>query len=227
MKQIALGLIQYTQDNDERFPNYEGEGTRTTAPFNIAYQVKVFPYVKSQQVFRCPSFKNPVSTGGPFDNFSYPSYGMMGLDNSDCPGGPFQGAGATFATGCTSTTPNSQKPQRHIYDADGAHLSWVPAPAITLLLAEAANSYGSIYGAQSQRSWGYSATDTGDIVYGSPLPLVNDPSTGIGGYHINSISHFEGYNAAFVDGHVKWIKAGTEQGYAFSIVQYCAASPDC
>src|SRR5688572_12972691 len=44
LKQIALGLIQYAQDHDERFPNYEGEGSPVVAPFVTHYHVKIFPY---------------------------------------------------------------------------------------------------------------------------------------------------------------------------------------
>lgn len=51
LKQIALGVKQYTQDYDERFPNVP-----TTAPADSpgwAYAIQ--PYVKSEQLFQCPS----------------------------------------------------------------------------------------------------------------------------------------------------------------------------
>lgn len=47
LKQIALGTLQYSQDYDERMP------TRTSG--NIDIHVKLQPYIKSIQVFRCPS----------------------------------------------------------------------------------------------------------------------------------------------------------------------------
>jgi len=57
MKQIALGIIQYTQDNDERFPlgvdgNIYSFGGVTPAP--TSWIVKIQPYVKSLSVFKCP-----------------------------------------------------------------------------------------------------------------------------------------------------------------------------
>jgi prepilin-type N-terminal cleavage/methylation domain-containing protein/prepilin-type processing-associated H-X9-DG protein len=55
LKQIGLGILQYKQDYDERYPN-EGGGTLTDPGW--AYNIQ--PYVKSEQLFQCPS-----ETGGP------------------------------------------------------------------------------------------------------------------------------------------------------------------
>ena len=49
MKQIGLGLIQYTQDYDEKYPsgqdNFRGRG----------WAGQCLPYIKSAQIFQCPS----------------------------------------------------------------------------------------------------------------------------------------------------------------------------
>lgn len=63
LKQIALGMIQYTQDNDERFPRPGGPtGTCWSAAEVTTYGVlpqsqamNIMPYIKSEQIFRCPS----------------------------------------------------------------------------------------------------------------------------------------------------------------------------
>ena len=47
MKQIGLGSMQYTQDYDEYLP--------TRASGNIDLHVKLQPYIKSRQIFVCPS----------------------------------------------------------------------------------------------------------------------------------------------------------------------------
>jgi len=52
LKQLGLGMAQYTQDYDERFPRtdyYPISGGRVT------WTDMIFPYVKSDQVFVCPS----------------------------------------------------------------------------------------------------------------------------------------------------------------------------
>lgn len=49
LKQIGLGLTQYTQDSDEKLPysrsDYDGD---------IPWQAKIYTYVKSTGVFSCP-----------------------------------------------------------------------------------------------------------------------------------------------------------------------------
>jgi prepilin-type N-terminal cleavage/methylation domain-containing protein/prepilin-type processing-associated H-X9-DG protein len=53
-KQIALGLVQYTQDFDERYPN----GT-TGVVSGFGWSSQVVPYLKSGQIFGCPSDITP------------------------------------------------------------------------------------------------------------------------------------------------------------------------
>ena len=60
LKQIGLGILQYTQDYDERFPlnrvdNININGTNTSG---VPWQYAIQPYVKSVQLFRCPSSSN-------------------------------------------------------------------------------------------------------------------------------------------------------------------------
>ena len=66
LKQIGLGLIQYTQDYDEKFPYSRADAD--LAPWHV----KIFPYVKSTQIFACPSntgnttiLNNSISTAIP------------------------------------------------------------------------------------------------------------------------------------------------------------------
>jgi prepilin-type N-terminal cleavage/methylation domain-containing protein/prepilin-type processing-associated H-X9-DG protein len=50
LKQIGLGIAQYTQDYDEKMPAY----ARVTTP-ELSWQAAIQPYVKSSQLFSCPS----------------------------------------------------------------------------------------------------------------------------------------------------------------------------
>jgi prepilin-type N-terminal cleavage/methylation domain-containing protein/prepilin-type processing-associated H-X9-DG protein len=105
LKQLSLGMLQYTQDYDERFalrssPNFVGAyGTAAPVPgspdFNwvpsfTAYQDtwtnKIMPYVKNVQVFRCPSAPTTVAYGcdyGMPDNgyTTTPAVAMVGMFN--------------------------------------------------------------------------------------------------------------------------------------------------
>ncbi|BCM89192.1 hypothetical protein IAD21_01036 [Abditibacteriota bacterium] len=51
LKQIGLGVLQYTQDYDEKF--LKQDLTPTTGDWHFGYILQ--PYLKSQQIFMCPS----------------------------------------------------------------------------------------------------------------------------------------------------------------------------
>ena len=50
LKQIGLGIMQYTQDYDERYPP-----ATVTDPNVVGWAGAIQPYVKSEQIFQCPS----------------------------------------------------------------------------------------------------------------------------------------------------------------------------
>ncbi len=52
MKQIGLGFAQYTQDYDEKYPV---SSSSTGGATKIIWGEQIYPYIKSQQVFACPS----------------------------------------------------------------------------------------------------------------------------------------------------------------------------
>ena len=72
LKQIGLGMLQYTQDYDEK---------TTLTDYNNVYSWRdsIYPYIKSEQIFVCPSdsgnnkyaYKAPGSAGGLSNNGSY------------------------------------------------------------------------------------------------------------------------------------------------------------
>ena len=73
LKQIGLGMMQYVQDYDETFPRiYYTDGTGTQFWWNVLQ-----PYVKSTQVFYCPS--------SPFASSSTPTNGNYGANREIMP----------------------------------------------------------------------------------------------------------------------------------------------
>jgi prepilin-type N-terminal cleavage/methylation domain-containing protein/prepilin-type processing-associated H-X9-DG protein len=52
-KQLGMGMIQYAQDYDEKFPlaRYGGSSSSTYKTWDDA----IFPYVKSDDIYKCPS----------------------------------------------------------------------------------------------------------------------------------------------------------------------------
>jgi len=73
LKQIGLGIAQYTQDYDEKvMPAYTTNGT------GVFWPMIVQPYLKSMQIFVCPSGP-PAPASLPE---AYPSYGLNGAMNT-------------------------------------------------------------------------------------------------------------------------------------------------
>jgi prepilin-type N-terminal cleavage/methylation domain-containing protein/prepilin-type processing-associated H-X9-DG protein len=71
IKQIALGILMYAQDYDERLPLAENWGPQWTPPTpqdlrsdNIWMHHLIYPYVKNWQIFTCPSTGYNTANGG-------------------------------------------------------------------------------------------------------------------------------------------------------------------
>ncbi len=84
LKQIGLGLLQYTQDYDETTPPAWTAVGGAGYPGSWRWMDCIYPYVKSTQLYTCPSasggsapyvYRNPATqtagTGGPFGTYGY------------------------------------------------------------------------------------------------------------------------------------------------------------
>ena len=115
LKQIGLAYIQYTQDYDERLPYGYYLGTNGEFFTNIISAADVvMPYIKSRQVWRCPSntrVNTPASSGPPTQSsgsgwMAYPPAHDYG---TSAPAG-YSGK-AAFAEVYSSTVPPTALPQ--------------------------------------------------------------------------------------------------------------------
>ena len=85
LKQIMLGVEQYTQDYDEKFPLLNANHLPATIPPSSGWVCSLQPYLKSLQIFQCPpesksvigktdyAYNSPVLAGRKkrdFKNFS-------------------------------------------------------------------------------------------------------------------------------------------------------------
>lgn len=66
LKQIGLGIMQYAQDYDEKYPksrtggnSYKNSGNNDRMPWHLV----IMPYVKSTQVYKCPSNNTTENNG--------------------------------------------------------------------------------------------------------------------------------------------------------------------
>ena len=91
LKQIGLGIVQYVQDSDERMPYTDSAGgysNSTLASGGTLYKWmdSIFPYVKSEQLFDCPSrekYMGNYSYGNGNNYGSYVANAMYPRVNND------------------------------------------------------------------------------------------------------------------------------------------------
>lgn len=87
LKQIGLGTMQYVQDHDERLP-YQPNAvsiepfTNPPSPAQSNYFYKIQPYVKSWQLFRCPSARLSTTSDSPIgeNDTNYMVNGVISTD---------------------------------------------------------------------------------------------------------------------------------------------------
>ena len=228
LKQLGLGFAQYTNDYDSRYPHawdidpLSAAGTSSaaaslvTSPANdpIIWPAKLDPYLKSRQLFHCPSYnygygnacqaattqmkkENGWEASDPVINTSIAVASGVYAGASQVEYGynyVFLGGGIARVAGstCINSTPTRA-------DGIGALESQLEAPAQTLLLvdstfANAGADTGPAFIANSfypySAGTGMGCSATGTLSQRSPLDG----------------RHFDGENVLFTDGHVKWMK---------------------
>ncbi|MCW3060794.1 MAG: prepilin-type N-terminal cleavage/methylation domain [Capsulimonas sp.] len=194
MKQLALGLLQYNQDNDESMPT-------TNTIWGGGWAGEVYPYVKSKGVYGCPD-----DSTNPGSNYTKTSYGLNVNVLSPYVDNAQNGYQGNFFTRAGSTALAAQT-----------------APASTVLLFEI-QKQGNLdvtNPREQQSAIGDGAKGYGGCNSGGGLDSDNCTAvyaTGkIDGYDIANWSgtlgvHTDGANYAALDGHVKWLKPNAVSG---------------
>ena len=182
-----MGLQQYVQDYDERLV---GVRYTSTGPY---WMDILQPYLKSEQIFNCPSSDLKWTAGS--GTVSY-AYNVMYT------------SGGTAGDGYDTTPPSGY------FNTDwGLHMARIETPSETVLFGDGGGSY-MVYAASKS-----SGTSQAVANLTQPYPAgTSYPSIG----RVSSASqiflgrHFEGANYVFVDGHAKWLKmssAAQKNGY--------------
>lgn len=182
LKQIGLGIIQYVQDYDEKFPprqwNGSGSGDLDKA---MSWRRTTFPYIKSSQIFTCPS--NAYANNRPADD----SYG-----------GNLTALAATGATnpprftvsysinGASNSVSSDELNNRPVAEVYGGN--YRPAT-----MAELADSAQTVL--VGEYSWVDAAIEWGD-----------GNATNVNGAGLYFNGHLGNSNFLFADGHVKAMK---------------------
>jgi prepilin-type N-terminal cleavage/methylation domain-containing protein/prepilin-type processing-associated H-X9-DG protein len=119
LKQLGLGVAQYSQDYDERMPLGENSACDTSNPTCRSWMNQIYPYVKSEQVYFCPS-----DTAKYADNWNY-------LDTS----------GVSLSYHCNSYNYAATNPHQSPYGYNSSvSIAQIEAPAEVVSLADGAGS---------------------------------------------------------------------------------------
>ena len=134
-KQIGLAILQYVQDSDEMMPLRDN----LYLPWN-SWRVNIQPYVKSVDVFKCPSNPNK-------NNFAQDYYQgqccAAGKGDGSIGISPSYGAPATFSTGSVSglTAPDGFAMRD---DGTPLNIAAINSPAQVIVVAETNSIYGDV-----------------------------------------------------------------------------------
>jgi prepilin-type N-terminal cleavage/methylation domain-containing protein/prepilin-type processing-associated H-X9-DG protein len=175
LKQIGLGLLQYTQDFDEKMPfSFFGAAGDSDAT-NYKWMDAIFPYVRSEQLFDCPS-----------DALS-PNYQFRSGQNF----GSYAQNGAYGAAGDNQTPPRSSTSYL-------VSLAQIAQPAQTVWATDSNNSADLSKGGSSGGSYGFFWANA------ASNPGIN-AAPGSGYRQLQQIAerHLETTNVLYCDGHVK------------------------
>lgn len=183
LKQIALGVFQYKQDYDEKMPvvAYAGGTGAANSPYGWADSLQ--PYLKSTQIYQCPSETN-TPTSSPLPTAAHP--------------GPYPSNYTDYWINPSTAS---------ISDASFASSS------LTVLLGDGDGtnpSTGSDYGSSSRYINRAGATVGGVTTTATCSTTLTTPTNAI--TDAGASRHLDGGNYAFADGHVKWFKASAPGG---------------
>ncbi len=181
LKQIGLGALQYSQDYDERtvarYYPLDGGPKKRADGANYTWGDAIYPYIKSEQVFMCPSHKltkndsvgssfkyyaNITTTG---DTYWFGSYALNDVDSSSVAIGPLSPSDKSLSA--------FEDPSGTVWITDAAQsltvsMSFRPATMTT-------------------------ATENGANTYGGSNSRIHE-------------RHLETTNVLYCDGHVKAVK---------------------
>ena len=220
LKQIGLGFAQYSQDFDGYFPGSETEVQSVPSSKVRNWSSIIFPYVKSGQIFVCPSGERALVT----QNLLSPVKDYCGVTTNDgsstgnaVSGEPFRlvaalSYGRNFIKSNQWSTPGWNNAGKTGYIQQGS------TALITDGLHEAdiEDSAGTIH---IFDSW-VSVCGNGNSIRGIDEELRTDRyATGATAGTASKVAgrHFDGFNAIYGDGHVKWKKWGATAPREYSI----------
>ena len=117
LKQLALGILAYVQDYDEKFPMVFGDNGGNADP-GYGWAGSTQPYLKSVQILQCPSEPNPATAGTYSTDFS--DYWFNGcLNTGYTPAAPGNSETALYNANCGISTASLNYVSNTFLNGDG------------------------------------------------------------------------------------------------------------
>ena len=179
LKQISLGMLQYVQDYDENFP------IRRLTNDLTGWAVQIQPYMKSEQIYQCPSEPTGIPVDGGTDGLANEN-GFIDYAYTRPLGGFDQGIARNGINGPVK-------------------ISVLERPAESVMLLE----FGT--GTSGGQAGEMRPFSDSNMLCTGIMSGVAGCTLGGGGANAR---HLEGSNYAFTDGHVKWYKGNSNTSAA-------------
>jgi len=196
LKQMGLGLIQYSQDSDEQMPpawiGWDPDGSKSIGfPGKSRWMDVIQPYVKNTQIFTCPdsNTKYVPTPANKIVNDVDPATGKKYYEEN---GG--YAMNVTFF-GDPNANPPTPVPDSGVTSKRALSLAGLPDPAATMYVFDFHNGGGSF-----QCVW----YDIADQMANLRIDSNAKPRTlGVNGWLVEL--HQNRFNTLFCDGHAKAI----------------------
>jgi prepilin-type N-terminal cleavage/methylation domain-containing protein/prepilin-type processing-associated H-X9-DG protein len=224
LKQIGLGILQYAQDYDEIMvpawlegacdpgegwqpTNSTGFNCNTGVEKNLKWMDLIYPYVKSEQIFNCPSapttgsLKIPKYTYASGTNYGHYTANLGYRASNDNLNPPFSYYTASTGSGSVSVPINLAKiqaPATTVMVTETRSVSYSGAANCVMTFPSSSGSVANSFflrdigvdaAAPSIRTWVYAGSTNPDGIIGE--------------------RHLETINVLWCDGHVKAVKLST------------------
>jgi prepilin-type processing-associated H-X9-DG protein len=214
MKQLGLGIIQYTQDYDEHYPwgrtrSYLGGNYIKATRDGVGWASSIYPYVKSAQVYKCPSDSSKPRTEDSEKVVSYAFNSLLVHPTNGCDRAVAalnSPAKTVMLCEVANSSGNVDLAPSGLATAYG-----VPQGAYELAAVSPGTDGLYVYGLDYQPSnCGWLATGfmggRGGTAAPNPNVVNTDPTIQSYRFQYNYGRHLEGSNFLMADGHVKWLK---------------------
>ena len=237
IKQLTLGLVQYVQDSDEKFPQWKwgqsytngtGYGVGATNNATTLWTNAIYPFVKSPGVYKCP------------DDPSSSTAATWSLGGNWFTGDDTVGVTATGINPGLIHSVVSYGGNEPLFDSNPA-LAQMDSPAETFIVADCNSMLSGTDGYGAWQALKAAGNSPGDVAQGyhitrlawpsgnNNIPGYYDGSTA-GAWHANAqvawdayARHNPGNNVGYADGHTKYLRANLTTIHLYGVTGDMAA----